>query len=191
MVEVLGKAAHSGSEPEKGINSISAAAKMINGIKLGQVDSKTTANIGVISGGTKANIVPAKTTFTLELRGHDLYRFNSLKNKYLDHFKNIAKEYKAKIIIRERKILNGYSFLEEDQALVFFKKACAKTGVKYSPSLTMGGSDANIFNMGRMDTLDISVGIWNAHSGQEYIKLSDMEKSVKLILNYLDIVNKV
>ena len=50
-VEVTGKAAHAGMEPEKGINAIFAASKAISQLNLGRLDHETTANVGVINGG--------------------------------------------------------------------------------------------------------------------------------------------
>ena len=59
-VEVTGRSAHAGMEPEKGINAIAAAARAIAALKLGRLDRETTANVGVISGGIIRNGVPAR-----------------------------------------------------------------------------------------------------------------------------------
>ncbi|MGH2971921.1 MAG: M20/M25/M40 family metallo-hydrolase, partial [Gaiellaceae bacterium] len=53
-----GRASHSGMYPEEGRSAIQAAAKAIADLRLGRVDDETTANVGVISGGTAGNIVP-------------------------------------------------------------------------------------------------------------------------------------
>jgi len=47
-IEIIGKAAHAGMEPEKGISVIQAAAKAITIVKDGRIDSETTSNIGLI-----------------------------------------------------------------------------------------------------------------------------------------------
>jgi tripeptide aminopeptidase len=57
-VEVKGRAAHAGMEPEKGINAIQAASNAISKLKLGRIDEETTANVGVINGGMIRNGVP-------------------------------------------------------------------------------------------------------------------------------------
>jgi len=49
-VNITGKAAHAGMEPEKGISAIQAAAKAISALRLGRLDKDTTANVGVING---------------------------------------------------------------------------------------------------------------------------------------------
>ena len=66
--EFIGKAAHSGIEPEKGLNSIEAAAIAISNMRFGRLDDETTANIGRIEGGMARNIVPANTSMMLEAR---------------------------------------------------------------------------------------------------------------------------
>src|SRR2546429_3130763 len=53
-----GRAAHSGMFPEEGRSAIQAAAKAIADLRLGRVDDETTANVGVISGGTGGHIGP-------------------------------------------------------------------------------------------------------------------------------------
>ena len=47
-----GRAAHAGMYPEEGRSAIAAAAKAIADFRLGRVDEETTANVGVINGGT-------------------------------------------------------------------------------------------------------------------------------------------
>src|SRR5437763_16499550 len=53
-----GRAAHAGMAPEEGRSAIQAAAKAIADMRLGRVDEETTANVGLINGGTAGNIVP-------------------------------------------------------------------------------------------------------------------------------------
>src|SRR5580765_585784 len=52
-----GRAAHSGMYPEDGRSAIAAASKAISDLKLGRVDEETTANVGIIQGGTAGNIM--------------------------------------------------------------------------------------------------------------------------------------
>ena len=51
-VRVHGRMAHAGVNPQDGINAIRVAAEAIAAMPLGRIDEETTANIGVISGGT-------------------------------------------------------------------------------------------------------------------------------------------
>jgi tripeptide aminopeptidase len=67
-VTVKGKAAHAGMEPEKGINAIQAASRAIAALALGRLDTETTANVGIITGGMIRNGVPDSCTFAAECR---------------------------------------------------------------------------------------------------------------------------
>ena len=58
-----GRAAHAGMYPEEGRSAIAAAARAIADLRLGRVDEESTANVGVITGGTARNIVPEWCTF--------------------------------------------------------------------------------------------------------------------------------
>jgi len=58
VVDIIGKAAHSGMEPEKGISSIKAASYAISMLKEGWIDEETTVNVATINGGQVFNAVP-------------------------------------------------------------------------------------------------------------------------------------
>ena len=60
-----------GCIPEEGRSAIAAAARAIAEMRLGRVDEETTANVGLIEGGTAANIVPEWCSLVAEARSHD------------------------------------------------------------------------------------------------------------------------
>jgi len=67
-VKIIGRAAHAGMEPEKGVSSIKAAAYAISILKEGWIDEETTVNVGIIKGGQILNAVPDKTHVKIECR---------------------------------------------------------------------------------------------------------------------------
>lgn len=80
---VKGKAAHAGIEPENGISAFSIMAHAIAGMKLGRIDEETTANIGMIHGGTATNIVCDR----VEIEGEARSRQQSKLQAQTDHMK--------------------------------------------------------------------------------------------------------
>lgn len=68
VIEVFGKAAHAGKEPQKGASAIRQAAQMITSIEGQTVLDGTTYNCGSITGGKGANIVPDYCRFTVGVR---------------------------------------------------------------------------------------------------------------------------
>ncbi len=87
-----GRAAHAGMFPEEGRSAIQAAAKAIADLRLGRVDEETTANVGVITGGTAGNIVPEWCTFRAEARCTTSASSAELVQEMLDAFTFAATE---------------------------------------------------------------------------------------------------
>jgi glutamate carboxypeptidase len=66
---VVGRAAHAGVEPEKGRSAIVEAARQIVALEaLNRRWPGVTLNVGVISGGTRPNVVPDLVTYEIDLR---------------------------------------------------------------------------------------------------------------------------
>jgi len=68
-LRITGRAAHAGVEPEKGRSAILEAANKI--AALHALDARwpgVTANVGVVRGGTRPNIVPPETMLQVDLR---------------------------------------------------------------------------------------------------------------------------
>jgi glutamate carboxypeptidase len=66
---VEGRAAHAGLEPEKGVNAVLELARQIERVSaLANVELGTTINVGTLSGGTHANVVPAEARAEVDVR---------------------------------------------------------------------------------------------------------------------------
>lgn len=75
MFEVIvhGRASHAGLEPEKGINSLIAAAELITQIAtFGEPDRETTVTPTVARAGTAENVVPAEARLLVDVRVTEL-----------------------------------------------------------------------------------------------------------------------
>ncbi|MCA2229287.1 M20 family metallopeptidase [Nonomuraea aurantiaca] len=68
-IEVLGRAAHSGLDPEKGVNATIAIAEVVLAIaQLADPAASTTVTPTVMSAGTTPNTVPATATVAVDVR---------------------------------------------------------------------------------------------------------------------------
>lgn len=68
-LEVEGRAAHAGLEPEKGVNAILEIARQVERVSgLARPKLGTTINVGTVSGGTTANVVPAEARAEIDVR---------------------------------------------------------------------------------------------------------------------------
>ena len=69
ILEVDGRAAHAGVEPEKGVSAIEEIAQQVLALKaLADPRSGTTINVGVLTGGTRPNVVPAHARAEVDVR---------------------------------------------------------------------------------------------------------------------------
>ena len=69
VVKALGKAAHTGINPEDGINAVDEIAHQILRIgKFGDIEKKTTVTVAVVEGGTRPNVVPAECFVQVDAR---------------------------------------------------------------------------------------------------------------------------
>jgi glutamate carboxypeptidase len=68
-VNVIGRAAHAGNDLSAGINAIWALARFVDRVSaLTAPDGRVTVNVGLMSGGTSANTVPAAASCEIDLR---------------------------------------------------------------------------------------------------------------------------
>ena len=69
ILEVDGRAAHAGVEPEKGISAIEEMAHQVLALKaLSDPTNGTTINVGVVVGGTRPNVVAAHARAEIDVR---------------------------------------------------------------------------------------------------------------------------
>src|SRR5438093_2567292 len=62
-VKAIGRAAHAGIDPEKGVNAIEEIARQILKLQtMSDAGRGTTVTVGVVQGGTRSNVVPAEAT---------------------------------------------------------------------------------------------------------------------------------
>ena len=108
--DITGKAVHAGIEPELGINSIKVAAEAIANLKIGRIDSESTCNIGIISGGTATNIIPEKTYVKAEARSLNPEKLDRLTADIKTGFLRSAEKYGAKLKIKVEREYSGFKF---------------------------------------------------------------------------------
>src|SRR5262245_27099274 len=80
-VKAIGRAAHAGVAPEKGVNAIEEIARQI--LKLQQMTAPatgTTVTVGVVQGGTRSNVVPAEAAVEIDVRVNSLLEAERVAN---------------------------------------------------------------------------------------------------------------
>ena len=188
---VHGLEAHAGVCPEKGINAIKVAAEGIAQMHLGRIDDETTANIGVVEGGMAVNIVPNHVILRGEARSHSEEKLN----RQTEHMKHCLEEAAARHVLEldgkrhsakvEAKIERDYDRMDvpESAPIVKLVHAAAKSlKLEVKTLATGGGCDANVLNQKGLVVANLSTGMRDIHTVNEWLDLRDLNRSAQMVL---------
>jgi tripeptide aminopeptidase len=181
-VKITGKAAHAGAAPEKGVSAIMVAADAISRMKLLRVDPETTANVGVISGGSATNIVCPEVTIKAEARSLQNLKLEQQTAHMKQCFEEAAARLGAHADVRVERSYSAYRFNENDEIIQVAKRALIRAGFQPVIVPSGGGSDANIFNASGLTTVNLGIGERQGHTTEEHLAISDLVKSANIIL---------
>ncbi|HIC95690.1 TPA: M20/M25/M40 family metallo-hydrolase [Candidatus Bipolaricaulota bacterium] len=184
-VEITGRAAHAGMEPEKGISAIRAAALAITKIPEGRIDGETTANVGIIRGGEIRNGVPEKALIQAECRSLNHEKAVRQAELMKRAFEEAAREIGAKAEVKLDLEYKASQIPEDAPTVKLAKEAIAAVGLRPEAKVITGGTDASIFNTHGIETAVLGIGVKAEHSKGEHIAIADMEKAVEIIRHLL------
>ena len=185
-VRFHGRAAHSGMAPEEGRSAIAAAARAVADLRLGRVDEDTTANVGLIEGGSARNIVPEWCSLTAEARSHDEAKLADLVQEMLETFTYAATVSECEVETEVRESYRGYRFRRDSTAVRIAVAALERTG--YAPRLIRSGGAAyaNVFNERGLECVNLANGMAAIHTPDEHISVADLEGMVEVTLALVD-----
>lgn len=181
-VEIFGKTAHAGVEPEKGISSITVAAKAISKMPLGRIDSETTANIGRFEGGRATNIVCDYVEILAEARSICEEKMNVQVETMTTLFQETAKKYGANAKIETEVMYPGFSFGEGDEVVEVAKRAAKAIGRSSKLVISGGGSDANIIAGYGIPTVNLAIGYEKIHTVEEKMPIEELTKAAEMVI---------
>jgi tripeptide aminopeptidase len=181
-----GRAAHAGMVPEEGRSAVAAAARAIADFRLGRIDEETSANVGVISGGTARNVVPEWCTFEAEVRSHDERKATELVREMLETAAFAASLADCEVESEVKPSFPGYRFRESDPVVRLAAEALSTCGFEPTYALSGGGADANVFNARGLSCLNLANGMMEIHTPDEHIAVSDLEAMVEVTLALVD-----
>jgi tripeptide aminopeptidase len=193
-IKVYGKSAHAGAAPENGINAIYVAGLALSRTKLGRIDDETTCNIGVIEGGVATNIVPEQVILKGEARAHDEVKLKEVTKNITEAFLDVSKELREDnggglpyVDIEVTRDFPKTDIPHDHHVVKIAQQAAKNIGFDLAPVTVGGGSDSNVFFNNGVATAVLGTGMTDVHTVNESIKVSDMEKSVKHVLEIIKI----
>src|SRR6266581_2109504 len=187
QVRFHGRASHSGMYPEEGRSAIAAAARAISDLRLGRIDEETTANVGIIHGGTAGNIVPEWCTFLAEARSHDERKLVDTVQEMLDAISFAAGLEDCEAETEIHKTYPGYRFKRGDEVVRIAHAALERAGFTPSYALSGGAADANVFNERGLACVNLANGMQDIHTPDERIAVEDLERMVDVTLSLVEV----
>lgn len=181
-IEIFGKSAHAGVNPEDGISAIQVAGKAIARMNLGRIDDETTANIGKFEGGGPTNVVPDHVKLYGEARSLSQVKVERQLEEMKEAVEAVCREYGAKGNFHSEIMYRGFLISEEETALRIARKAAAALDLSGDTFVSGGGSDANVLNGYGISTVNLAIGYENIHTTEEKIKTDDIVKAAEFAL---------
>lgn len=179
-VTFSGQEAHAGIRPEDGQSAILAAAAAITAMDLGRLDEETTANIGVIEGGTASNVVPGTCRVLGEARSIDGERAAEVVGAMVDACTWAAGENGCDADAHVTEIFKGYRLDSEAPSVKVALEALRKVGVEPSLVATGGGSDANALVPRGFEAVLLANGTEANHTPEESVTAAALSQMVEV-----------
>jgi tripeptide aminopeptidase len=177
-----GRASHAGMYPEEGRSAIFAAARAIADMRLGRIDHQSSANVGVIAGGTARNIVPEWCSFEAEARSRDPKTLGILVQEMLDAigFAASISDCTAETEVEDN--YRAYTFTGEEPAVRLAAEGLRRAGYEPTTAFSGGGADANVFNERGLPCVNLANGMTDIHTEDERIAVADLDSMVDVTL---------
>ncbi|MBW7882975.1 MAG: M20 family metallopeptidase [Caldilineaceae bacterium] len=180
-VETVGRAAHAGVEPEKGINAIEEMAHQILAIHaLADPAAGTTLSVGTIEGGTATNVIPAHTVARVDLR--------TWTESEAARVTAAMQALQPVLPGAQVKVSGGVNRppLERKASAALFeqvKEIGRRLGLELEEGSTGGGSDGNFTAALGIPTLDgLGVPGEGAHADHEHILVDEIPRRAALLV---------
>ncbi|HUZ28690.1 MAG TPA: M20/M25/M40 family metallo-hydrolase [Solirubrobacteraceae bacterium] len=182
VADVQGRAAHAGIRPEDGRSAILAAAKGIAAMELGRLDPETTANVGVISGGTAQNVVPEHCRIVAEVRSLDPERAEAVTTELVDHFQDGADSAECDLDVEVQRMFAGYRNRPSEPQVALAEAALRRCGYEPSHIVTGGGSDANALQLAGFPCTNLANGTERNHQPDERVSVEALEGMLEVAI---------
>jgi tripeptide aminopeptidase len=180
--ELRGRAAHAGVRPEDGRNAIAAAATAICAMPLGRLDAETTCNIGVIAGGTAANVVAERCRAIGEARSLSDQRVEEVVTAMVDAFQDAADTAECDLDVTVQRMFKGYRLKPREPHVAVAERALSFCGYEPRPIVSGGGSDANAFIENGFPCLNLANGTERNHEPDERVSVDSLEGMLEVAL---------
>ena len=180
-IEITGRAAHAGVEPEKGLSAIRVAAEIIAKLPQGRIDEETTFNVGTIEGGTVRNAVPENVKVRGEFRSRNMETLDDMRlqlQEVMDEAQRAVPE--AVIESHLHTEFETYTLTDDDAATRRVTTALRSLGLEPAMQPSGGGTDGNVFRRNGISAVVVGMADHNMHTVREYVTIPDLVDAAHL-----------
>ncbi|MSQ17548.1 MAG: M20/M25/M40 family metallo-hydrolase [Dehalococcoidia bacterium] len=179
-VTVKGRAAHAGVEPEKGLSAIRIASEIITQLPQGRLDAESTFNVGVVSGGSVRNAVPADAAFQAEFRSRSTETLDSLRMQVLEILDKARQRYRDASIREEFEVMFQMYTLDPKEHMV--QAVCqSMKDLGLTPNIrpSGGGTDGNVLRLHGIQCVVVGMATNEMHTVNEYVVIPDLVNAAR------------
>jgi glutamate carboxypeptidase len=186
LVKVTGKAAHAGLDFEKGVNAILELARQIEEVSgFTELKKGLTVNVGVVSGGSRTNVVPAEAAAQVDVR---IARLKDAAG--IDKKMRRLRPFNRKCKVEVTGGVNRPPMERTAGVAALYAQASTiarELGWKLEEAAVGGGSDGNFTAGLGIPTLDGLGGVGDgAHATHEHILISELPRRAVLIAGLIE-----
>jgi glutamate carboxypeptidase len=188
LVKLTGKASHAGLDFDKGVNAILELARQVEKISgFTELKKGLTVNVGIVSGGSRTNVVPAEAVAQIDVR---IARLKDAAG--IDKKMRSLRPFNRKCKIEVTGGINRPPMERTSGVAALYAQAKAiarDLGWKLGEAAVGGGSDGNFTAGLGIPTLDGLGGVGDgAHATHEHILISELPRRAALIAGLIEAV---
>ena len=189
-VSIDGLSAHPGYAKGKMVNAIKMAALLVDSLPKETLTPETTARREGFIHPYSIEGALEKASVDFIIRDHKTSKLSEYEQLIADTMKNIAEKHPG--ITYDIEITEQYRNMKEvlndyPQVCEYAGEAMRKVGITPVFDLIRGGTDGSRMSFMGMPCPNIFTGEMAIHSRQEYVVIQDMEKSVKTLIELIQI----
>jgi glutamate carboxypeptidase len=180
-MKVLGRAAHAGLDPEKGASAILELARQIERLHaVNDLGGGITVNVGVISGGTRSNVVAAEADAEIDVRFS-----TAAELKAIERVVTATTPFDERVKVTITGGINRPPLERTPQVLELYelaKTVAAAIGFELQEAQVGGASDGNFLAAMGIPILDgLGIDGDGAHADHEHIIADDIPRRGALL----------
>jgi glutamate carboxypeptidase len=190
-VKAIGRAAHAGIEPDKGVNAIEEISRQV--LRLQQMTDTargTTVSVGVVQGGTRSNVIPAEAAIEVDVRissSEEASRVTNLIRQLSPELAHARLEIRGAI---NRPPMERTA--ETARLFDLARSVAAELGIDLEEGATGGASDGNFTSALGIPTLDGLGAIGGeAHAVDEWVDVPALPQRAALLTGLVQRLTKL